>query len=145
MFEKENNKLNEFSKTHGFKHTNLTEGTRTNPTTLEKTLLDIVLCYNIKNFVGKKIFHTPFSDHALVATMFNFKKIHSPKIEFESRVLNPKNILSVKESLGKILADAENQTQGCWVRSANVTSVLCHPLSHASFTICCWAGSLSAN
>ena len=75
MFEKENNKLDEFSKNHGFKHTNLTDGTRTNPTTQEKTLLDIVLCFNIKNLVGKKIFHAPFTDHALVATMFNFKKI----------------------------------------------------------------------
>jgi dsDNA-binding SOS-regulon protein len=69
--------------------------------------LDIVICFNIKNFVGKKIFHAPFSDHAFVATMFNFKKIHLPKIEFESRVLNPKNILSAKESLGKILPTFE--------------------------------------
>jgi hypothetical protein len=103
MLEKENNKLNEFSNLHGFKHTNLIEGTRTNPTTFEKTLLDIVLCYNIKNFLGKKIFHAPFSDHALVASMFNFRKLHAKKIEFESRVLNPKSILSIKESYRKIL------------------------------------------
>ena len=82
LFEKENNKLIDFSKCHGFKHTNLNEGTRTNPSTQVLTLLDVALCFNIKNFIGKKIFHAPFSDHALIAFMFNFKKIYSKKNEF---------------------------------------------------------------
>ena len=65
--------------------------------------LDVALCLNIKNFIGKKIFHSPFSDHALIAFMFNFKKIYPKKIEFESRILNPKNMLLIKNSLGNIL------------------------------------------
>jgi hypothetical protein len=103
LFEKENNKLVDFSKCHGFKHTNLNEGTRTNPSTQVLTLLDVALCLNIKNFIGNKIFHAPFSDHALIAFMFNFKKIYSKKNEFESRILNPKNMLLIKNSLGNIL------------------------------------------
>ena len=103
LFEKENNKLFDFSKCHGFKHTNLNEGTRTNPSTLISTLLDVALCYNIKNFIGKQIFQAPFSDHALIAFMFNFKKIYPKKTEFESRILNPKNMLLIKNSLGNIL------------------------------------------
>jgi hypothetical protein len=74
LFEKENNKLFDFSKCHGFRQTNLNEGTRTNPSTLVSTLLDVALCYNIKNFIGKKIFHAPFSDHALIAFMLNVSK-----------------------------------------------------------------------
>jgi hypothetical protein len=35
--------------------------------------------------------------------MFNFKKINSKKNEFESRILNPKNMLLIKNSLGNIL------------------------------------------
>jgi hypothetical protein len=35
--------------------------------------------------------------------MFNFKKIYPKKIEFESRILNPKNMLLIKNSLGNIL------------------------------------------
>ena len=37
-FEKENNKLFDFSKRYGLKQTNLIEGTRTNPSTLVLTL-----------------------------------------------------------------------------------------------------------
>ena len=35
--------------------------------------------------------------------MFNFKKIYPKKNEFESRILNPKNMLLIKNSLGNIL------------------------------------------
>ena len=82
MLDKENSgrRFDEFSKKHGFKHTNKTEGTRTNPTTQEKTLLDISMCYNMKNFIGKKIFHTPFSDHAMIVNMFDFKKLNVKKL-----------------------------------------------------------------
>ena len=35
--------------------------------------------------------------------------------------------ISSEKFVRKILGNAEDQTQGCWVRSANVTSVLCCP------------------
>ena len=34
---------------------------------------------------------------------------------------------SSEKIVRKILGNAENQTRGCWVRSANATSVLCRP------------------
>ena len=64
-----------------------------------ENLIDVILSQNIRIFINCPI----FSDHALVVSMYNFKKNYLKKKSFESRSLSPKNILIIKESLGKIL------------------------------------------
>ena len=48
-------------------------------------------------------------------------------ISATSRMSISSDIIHQKKIVRKILGNAENRTRGCSVRSANATSVLCHP------------------
>ena len=91
MFIKEKNTLAAFCKDHGFKNTNKTEGTRLNQGKNEWSLLDVILCFQIKSLINVSVFPWHFSDHDLVVNMFNFKKSYAKKSSFLARSFNKVN------------------------------------------------------
>ena len=107
MLLKKDNPLVIFCKDHGFKNTNKTVGTRLNVNknllTPVWTLLDVILCYSLRKFINTTIFPFHSSDHAMVVTMFNFKKEYLKSNSFVARSLSPKNLDSIKLSLSRII------------------------------------------
>ena len=106
MFEN-NNHLLEFCNLNGFRNTNKTIGTRLNTNKGQKkwTLLDVILCQNLKSLIDLTVIPYPRSDHALVIGMFNFKKYFPKKDQISSRCLNPKKIEAIREKFSNILPD----------------------------------------
>ena len=128
MFIKEKNTLVAFCKTHGFKNTNKTVGTRLNQAKNEWSLLDVILCFQIKSLINVSVFPCPFSDHDLVVNMFNFKKSYTKKSSFLARSFNKVNCEEIKNSLSRILEefkyDHDNVTTHWEVLKGLITSVI---------------------
>ena len=109
MLSNEGNQLTEFNDIHGFKNT-IFKGTRLNPSTLEKTLLDVILCYNRQNLLSSEVFFTfgengkAFSDHALIVSIFNFGKFIRKQEPIQTRCLSKDNLMRISLSLLSIFS-----------------------------------------
>ena len=103
MLVNEDNKLQDFCNTNGFKNT-ITKGTRTNPITKFVTLLDVILCYCFNFFIASEVFKMPCSDHALVITVFDHLVVNCKPSNIQSRCIYDNKIIKLKQILSSALS-----------------------------------------
>ena len=75
-------------------------------------------------WLGQFTFFVVLACHLLVLDGFVW--------HFQASVHTLSSAVNKSQQLLKTFGNAENQTRGCWVRSANATSVLCSPPSLSS-------------
>lgn len=109
MFD-DNNPLIDFNSTHGFNNT-ISQGTRLNKQTNKSTLIDVILVYSLLNFVASLVFPFAFSNHNLVVSIFNFKKLHNKASHVEKRCFSEENISNLKRSIKSILSTFEYEQE----------------------------------
>ena len=63
---------------HGLNNT-IHKGSRRNPTINRSTLLDVILCYFLTLLTAYEVINSPFSDHSMVISAFNFEKQYKNK------------------------------------------------------------------
>jgi hypothetical protein len=102
LLEGKNNKLTNFMINHGFQNT-VNKGTRLSFRTWVTTLLDVILCYCFNFFITSEVFFCPFSDHFLVASVFNFKSNEATLEKVLTRRLNDERLDAIRSSLRNIL------------------------------------------